>query len=168
LTLENPVTGQTIDVVERDADVLVLESSYRAGGAPAPLHYHPSQDEHFEVLSGVVRARIGGEKRELEVGETLDVPAGAPHEFGGHPDRDGRVRWEIRPPLRTLEFFEKTFGLAAEGKVNPKTGVPGLLQIALIMKTYDAEIRLVRPARGVQKILFGVLSPLARVRGLDA
>lgn len=134
MTLENPVTGQRIDVVERDAEVLVLESSYRAGGPPAPPHYHPSQDERFEVLSGAVRARVGGEERVLEQGETLEVPAGTVHEFGGHPDRDGRVRWEIRPPLRTLEFFEALFGLAAQPDPDPA-------QMSRIVEDHDAEIR---------------------------
>ena len=46
----------------------------------------------------------------LREGDELVVPAGTPHEFGGHPDEAATVRWEVRPPLRTWEFFEGLFG----------------------------------------------------------
>ena len=34
------------------------------------------------------------------------------HEFGGHATEDGTVRWEVRPALRTREFFEGLFAIA--------------------------------------------------------
>lgn len=108
--LKNPFTGQTITFVSEDDEVLVMESSYVRGGALAPPHIHPSQEERFTVLSGAVRAGIDGKVRTLEKGEQLIVPAGAAHEFGGDPNRRGTVRWEVRPPLRTREFFEGLFG----------------------------------------------------------
>ena len=95
--LLNPHTGQTIRFVAIDPELLVMESTYRAGGAPAPPHFHPAQDEHFEVLAGAVRATVDGEARTLEQGHTLDVPAGTVHDFGGDPERDATVRWEVRP-----------------------------------------------------------------------
>ena len=36
----------------------------RAGGSPPPAHFHPAQDEHFEVLAGLT-VRAGGEERIL-------------------------------------------------------------------------------------------------------
>jgi quercetin dioxygenase-like cupin family protein len=132
--LHNPFTGQSITFVEVQPDVLVLESSYRAGGPPAPSHLHPAQDERFEVLSGAVRAVVGSQERILRAGDTLTVPAGTPHEFGGAADEDGSVRWEIRPPLRTAEFLETAFGLA-NGTVPAGDG-PGLLE------EFAAEFRL--------------------------
>lgn len=117
--LRNPFTGQTIRFLEETDEVLVMESSYEAGGAPAPAHLHPAQDERFTVLSGSVLAGVGGDVRTLSEGEVLDIPAGTAHEFGGHPDEPGTVRWEVRPPLRTREFFEGLFGAlnaASEGR----------------------------------------------------
>ena len=104
--LTNPFTGQTLERISETEDLLVIESAYAAGGAPAPAHLHPAQDERFVVLDGAVRAVVTGEAMELRTGDELVVPAGTPHEFGGHPDESGRVRWEVRPPLRTWEFFE--------------------------------------------------------------
>lgn len=88
--LRNPYTGQTIGFVEESDDILVMESSYRPGGAPAPAHLHPAQEERFTVLSGSVRASIEGEERILSTGDELVIPAGTPHEFGGHADREER------------------------------------------------------------------------------
>lgn len=103
--LTNPFTGQTIERLAESDELLVMESSYRAGGAPAPPHLHPAQDERFVVLSGVVRVRVDGAGRDLREGDELTIGAGRGHEFGGHPDEPATVRWEVRPPLRTWEFL---------------------------------------------------------------
>ncbi len=108
--LTNPFTGQTLTFISEADDVLVMESSYSAGGAPAPAHLHPAQEEVFHVLSGSVRASVDGEVQILTEGDVLVIPVGTPHEFGGHAEEAGTVRWEVRPPLRTREFFEGLFG----------------------------------------------------------
>src|SRR5262249_42496372 len=68
-----------------------------------PKHHHPNQDEHFEVLEGRVRTVINGEERSYEAGETFDVPAGTTHQMGG--DGGAVIHWEVRPAMRTAEFF---------------------------------------------------------------
>lgn len=120
--LLNPHTGQSIRFVSLQEDLLVMESSYAAGGAPAPAHLHPSQEERFTVLSGGVAAALDGQELTLGEGDTLIVPAGTPHTFGGHPDTDGTVRWEVRPALRTAEMFELLFGLADGTRSMPEDG----------------------------------------------
>jgi quercetin dioxygenase-like cupin family protein len=157
--LLNPATGQRILFRKTGADtggeLLEVETWYRAGARPAPGHYHPSQDEHFEVLSGVVRARVDGEKQELIEGDLLDVTRGTVHEFGGHPDRDAHVLWQIRPALRTEDFFEATFPL----------GVPSPLEFAPIALAYRNEFRLARPAWPLQLPALAAIAAFARLRG---
>jgi len=110
--LHNPFTGQMIRFVEGSPELLVMESSYRAGSPPAPPHLHPSQDERFVVLSGAVEVKVDGVERTLRDGDELVIPAGTAHEFGGHASEDGTVRWEVRPALRMREFFEGVFAVA--------------------------------------------------------
>lgn len=50
--LSNPVTGQTLTFLEFSPELLLMETTYRAGGPQAPEHYHPRQEEHFVVLEG--------------------------------------------------------------------------------------------------------------------
>jgi quercetin dioxygenase-like cupin family protein len=88
-------------------DVLEMEACYTGEGGLPPRHYHPRQDEHFEVLEGAVRAVVGGEERRYAAGETFDIPAGTPHQMAG--DGPARVHWEVRPALRTAEFLERAY-----------------------------------------------------------
>ena len=105
LTLTDPTTGQTITFQQTAADtggaLLELESTYVPSRGRPPLHSHPGQDEHFEVVEGTLLVRMGGRRRTLTAGEVLDVPAGTRHAMHG----DARVRWEVRPALATEAFL---------------------------------------------------------------
>jgi quercetin dioxygenase-like cupin family protein len=93
---------------ETDGELLEMEVSYGGTGGLPPEHLHPGQVERFEVLEGAVRTIIDGVERRYEVGERFEVPAGTPHQMGG--DGPARMRWEVRPALRTAEFFERLHG----------------------------------------------------------
>ena len=84
-----------------------MEQSYEADAEAPPRHYHPSQDEHFEVLEGSIALRVGHEHRTVPAGESFDIPRGTVHTMGpaGGP---ATVRWEVRPALRTEEFLTQT------------------------------------------------------------
>jgi quercetin dioxygenase-like cupin family protein len=88
-------------------EVLEMEAFYSGEGGLPPSHFHPRQDEHFEVLDGAVTTVVAGEERRYVAGESFDVPAGTPHQMAG--DGPAHVRWEVRPTLRTPEFFERAY-----------------------------------------------------------
>lgn len=50
-------------------EVLEMEGSYSDEGSLPPEHFHPHQDEHFEVLEGAVRAVVAGQERRYVAGE---------------------------------------------------------------------------------------------------
>ena len=91
-----------------EEELLEMEASYPGSGWLPPEHLHPRQHERFEVLEGSVRTIIAGEERRYEAGESFDVPAGTPHQMGA--EAPARVRWQVRPALRTAEFFERLHG----------------------------------------------------------
>ncbi|WP_205780557.1 hypothetical protein [Mucilaginibacter limnophilus] len=64
-------------------------------------------------------------------------------------------------------MFETTWGLAADGKVN-KNGMPNILQVALTLSKYSDIFRTVKPSYVTQKIVFGILSPIAYLLGYRA
>ena len=93
---------------ESGGEVLEMEATYPGDGSMPPMHLHPSQTEHFEILEGSMRTVIDGEERVYESGDSFEVPAGTPHQMG--TDQPTRMRWEVRPALRTAEFFERLYG----------------------------------------------------------
>jgi len=97
---------------ETDGELLEMESTYREGAQLPAAHFHPSQDEYFEVLEGTVTTIIDGFETSHAAGETFHVPAGAVHQMVGAAGT--RLNWQVRPALRTAEFFEGLYtGTAA-------------------------------------------------------
>ena len=93
-----------LEIVSRSPELLVMEQSYEPDSEAPPPHYHPSQDEHFEVLEGSIALRVGHEHRTVPAGESFDIPRGTVHTMGP-AGVAARVRWEVRPALRTEAFL---------------------------------------------------------------
>jgi quercetin dioxygenase-like cupin family protein len=93
---------------ETAGELLEMEAIYPGDGVMPPMHLHPAQAERFEILEGTVKTVVDGEERTYSAGESFDVPAGTPHQMG--TDEPARMRWEVRPALRTAEFFERLYG----------------------------------------------------------
>ncbi len=101
--------GMKLELLQTGGEELVMEASYSGRGGLPPAHLHPRQTERFTVLDGAMRTIIGGEERRHEAGAVFEVPPGTVHQMA--PDGGpARVRWEVRPALRTAEFFERLFG----------------------------------------------------------
>ena len=108
--LHNRYTGQSLRFLRTTADtggeLVEVETTYRPGSAKPVEHFHPRQAEHFEVLEGTVRARVGGQERTLGLGDELDVAPGTRHAMWNDGDVPARLSWQTRPALRTEAFFE--------------------------------------------------------------
>ena len=100
--------GYRLRLVTVTPELLEMEAIYGGTGQMPPLHFHPSQDERFEVLEGTVRAVIDGEPRRFDAGTTFEVPAGTVHQMTADPP--ARLRWQVRPALQTAAFFETLYG----------------------------------------------------------
>ena len=165
---ENPVTGERVVVrigtEDSGGDLLVADLTIRPGGPVMGEHFHPSIEERFTVVSGRVGFRIAGKTDFAEAGATLIVPSRIPHDWWNEGEDDALVRVEIRPGERFETMICNAFGLAQDGLVNDK-GMPNLLQLALFAQEFDDVIGFTRPPRWVQRLLFGLLSPIARLLG---
>src|SRR3954464_12321484 len=91
--------GFLLRILTLEPDLLEMEAHYRGDAPLAQAHYHPQQDEHFEVIEGTIHAVIDGVDRRYGAGETFDVPAGTSHQMAA--DGPTRMRWQVRPALRT-------------------------------------------------------------------
>jgi quercetin dioxygenase-like cupin family protein len=169
--IENPRTGQRMVFLqtgaETDGELLQIECFNPATGVDEPQHCHPRQESRAEVISGALRFRVRGEIQEVGAGETHTIAAGVPHSFGNYGDEEAHWIAEFQPALRTDAFFEALFDLAARDQLN-EHGMPSLLQLAVSVPAYAQEIRVTSPPWPVQKVLFALLGPIARLRGLHA
>ena len=100
--------GMTLRIERIAPDLLEMEAAYSGEAGMPPEHLHPNQAETFEIVEGRMRAIVDGEERVYETGESFEVPVGTPHQMAAEVPT--RMRWEVRPALRTAEFFERLFG----------------------------------------------------------
>ncbi len=152
---------------DTDGELLEMEATYVPHSEQPPLHYHPFQEEQFEVLCGTFHARIGDEEHTYQPGDRFTVPANTPHWMHNISAEEGRLLWQIRPALKSQDFFATMWGLIADGKTSAN-GVPRLLQLAVILHAYRAEFRAASPPYPVQRVLFALLAPIGRLRGYRA
>jgi mannose-6-phosphate isomerase-like protein (cupin superfamily) len=165
--VEHPVTGERITFLETaeetNGEYALLELHVKPHGFVAAPHVHPRLQETFEIRKGSITFVIDGQEREVGPGEGASVPKGAPHAWWNSSDEEGVAVVEFRPALKAEEFFETFFGLAQDGKVSPKTGLPNLLWLAVIFGSYHGFAHITRPPLAVQRAIF---TPLAAVAGL--
>jgi quercetin dioxygenase-like cupin family protein len=168
---ENPVTGEygyvRVGTEETDGELFIADLCVRPGGAVLGAHIHPNADERFTVVSGKLSYMKGGQKGILEPGESAEFPRGTVHDFWNAGDEDARAIVEVRPGARMELMIRTMFALAHEGKTDKK-GMPNLLQMALISKEFEDVLQVMNPPLWIQRILFGVLSPIARLMGYKA
>ncbi len=168
-TIEHPVTGERFTFLETSQDTSGEYSRYEVRVSPhgfvAAPHIHPLVEETFEILSGTWAFVVDGKERQLGPGEGATIPVGTPHAWWNAGDEEGVAIVEFRPALKVDEFFESFFGLAQDGKVSPKTGLPNLLWMALILRYYREFLYLDKPPLFVQRAVFTPLAAVARLLG---
>ena len=165
---ENPVTGERVVVrvgtEDPGGELLVAELFVRPGGAVAGEHVHPSVDEWSTVLEGRVGFRLDGRDSVAPLGKRLHVPPGTAHDWWNAGEEEARVIVEVSPAARFEEAVSNTFGRTRDGWTNVK-GMPNLLQVALFAREFEDALQFTVPPRPVQRALFAVLSPVARLLG---
>jgi quercetin dioxygenase-like cupin family protein len=128
---------QTLRVLGETAAELELEGTWIPGGSAPPAHLHPAQDEQFEVTSGHLTVIVGGQRRQLGPGDTLEIPKGTPHKMWNDGDEVATALWRTRPAGRTADWFRTIDRLAAHG-----TRKPSLPALAKALTEYGDVFRL--------------------------
>jgi mannose-6-phosphate isomerase-like protein (cupin superfamily) len=97
---------QELIVRSHTEEALEVEAVYQAGSQKPPVHLHPEQDEHFEVLAGEITAVVAGDERVHGAGDAFDIPRGTPHTMWNGSGEEVRVLWRTSPALDTLGWFQ--------------------------------------------------------------
>jgi quercetin dioxygenase-like cupin family protein len=168
--ITNPKTGQRIKFVQTTNDTkgsfLEMLSTYETNSIEPPSHYHPFQEEYFEVVSGELSIRMNGEVELMGPGHQLYIAKNTSHAMWNNSNKPTTVRWKVVPAMDTERFLETLTGLAHEGKTGPD-GRPGIFQVALTANRFCNVFRFARPPYLVQKIFFTLLTPIAYLLGYE-
>jgi quercetin dioxygenase-like cupin family protein len=138
---EYRLTGnEVVRVRERRPELLEAELFLEPGRMP-PAHRHPSQDERFHVIEGVLRVKFGGTQIDVGPGEDLDIPRGTSHAMGVVGDVPVHAVWLTRPALDTEAWWT---ALDAAGRRSASGGIP-LPISARALREHRREFQLALP-----------------------
>lgn len=129
------VVGDTYTVLlsgeNTDGRFCLIDMLIPPGGGPAP-HRHDFE-ETFVVLEGQIETTFRGQKLTLKLGETLNIPANAPHEFHNVSNQTARVLGLCAPSGQ--EEFLAQIGVALPTRTSPATKLDEAAQAAFVAKS---------------------------------
>lgn len=157
VTIRTSAADSGGELLEVDAEWAPVE------GHKPPAHFHPKQDERFEVREGELSVKLDGETRVLRAGDSLDVPRGAAHSMWNSGGVVTRASWQVRPALRTEDFFAAVHRMRAAGK-SGKAGMIPLPAAGLILRAFPDEFQPAMPAP-LRRPALGLLALIAKLRG---
>jgi quercetin dioxygenase-like cupin family protein len=167
--LDNPVSGERfvfhLTADDTAGELLAFDVTIAPDGQVPGAHVHPTQEERFEVVSGVVKFRKGLKTVVASAGDVVVVPPGTAHRFTNASDEEAVMRVHVTPALKTEELFETAIALANEGRTF-RSGMPKPLDLALFMREFSQEVKAPMGA-GVVRAVTAPLAWLASRRGLD-
>lgn len=125
--------SQTLRVVASTPQMLEVESTWTTG-QPPPRHWHPVQNERFEVIEGELTVELSTDQPQVvAAGEVLNVPARTAHRMWNAAEAPVTASWRVTPAMGTEELFR-----FIDWGLNP-------IRIARMLWTFRAEYRLGRP-----------------------
>jgi len=159
--LNNPVTGESMTVLESTPETFKFKFSLGPHGSIAGAHFHPSMEQRVSVVSGEMHLRVNGVHQILRAGESATIPVGAHHIQWNPGDSEMTATEEYHPAGRLHGFFKALFGLARDGKTNSKGYPSPLVAAALVSEFKDS----ILPSPLGLRLLFSALAPLASALG---
>ena len=163
----NPVTGDRMTILQpshqSQGRYAKIQFDLPPGAKGSPLHYHSAMAETFTVIQGTLVLEVGkkGNRRTLQAGECLNVPAGMHHSFCNPSGEWVTFTTENTPAEGFERFLRGLYGLAIDGKVNPEGMPTNLFQLAILLQLSDTV-----PVGMPLWIFTGLMGALVRVAHL--
>jgi quercetin dioxygenase-like cupin family protein len=168
-TIENPLVQDRVTFITTGAEsggsFEYVEVELAPGGG-VDLHYHLAFTEHFAAVQGVLHLELDGQFCELHPGQAASAPPGSLHRFFNPGKEKIMFHVKVAPARRFEQMLRISYGLARDGKVREKTGIPrNVLELAVIFKLGESYMNGI--PRGLQKGIFGTLYRIAKWRGVE-
>jgi quercetin dioxygenase-like cupin family protein len=128
------VVGDTYTIVltgdETAGRFCLIDFHIPPGGGPPP-HRHDFE-ETFILLEGEIQVTFRGEKRVVKAGETINIPANAPHQFHNGSSAPARM-FCICSPAGQEELFREV-GIPVATRITPPPKLSDEQQAAFMKK----------------------------------
>lgn len=134
---------------------------YTPGFEGPPEHYHKHSPERFAVEAGAVTFRINDRTERITAGETISVDPYERHTFSVEGTELCYMIVDIESPGQLRQVLPTLSGLAHDPKRNPDHP----LQQAAIASRLDGNTVFTDISPDLSRLLRGVLTPIARLRG---
>ncbi len=118
---------------DTDGRYCLIDMLIPPGGGPSP-HRHDFE-ESFTLLEGEMEFTFRGERLQVKAGETINIPANAPHSFINSSTRSIRLLCICSPAGQEEFFSEVGVSLASRTTPAPKLDQPA--QSAFIAKAVE-------------------------------
>ena len=131
------VVGDTYTILLSGMDTagrFTLIDMHVPPGSGPPAHRHDFE-ETFILLDGELQPTFRGEKHIVRAGETIHIPANAPHQFHNASSQPVRMLC-ICSPAGQEEFF-KELGTVVAARITPPPGVDRAQGVAFIEKAME-------------------------------
>jgi quercetin dioxygenase-like cupin family protein len=128
------IVGDTYTILLAGADTAgrycLIDMHVPPGGGPGP-HRHDFE-EMFTVLEGEIEATFRGATSVVRAGETVNIPANAPHQFHNKTRQPARLLCMCAPAGQD-EFF-KAVGVPVASRTTPPHALDEAAQAAFLVK----------------------------------
>lgn len=160
--ITNNVTGQVVKFLLSDEDPagqLEMETLYIPFSAEPPVHYHPYQEEYFQVLEGELTVRLNGEVKIYREGAIIHIKQHVRHSMWNSGFKTALVSWKVMPAMDTENFLRTMTWLSNSGATDTK-GVPSLPNMVFLLRKYRKVFRLDKPPQRLLSLLYMLFTPV--------
>jgi len=165
--IEHPSFGARVTFLETSEQTngeLLRVEVLLPPGFSMPEHVHPRQEERHEVLSGTLRARVGGQERDYKAGERVVGPPGVPHAWSNPSDSEElRIVSEHRPVGHMELMLEAGSAIARDFEADKKGALKHLLRAAVLLDEIKEDFYFTGVSMRVLMAVFVALAPVGRL-----
>jgi len=149
---------------ETNGERVELEITLPPGAAGPPPHFHPRQEEQWQVLEGALDVQVDGSWRTLRAGESASVPAGHVHTLRNRTNETVRVLDIHIPALDFQDYMLDLHRLTQAGKITSLRSPRSVVYLATVLHDHrTTQLTASRPQRIAESALAG-LGKLLRMR----
>lgn len=145
-TIVKSAVNPNTDTVIMIADIGPYESG-------PPLHYHPAQQETYEVLEGEGEFILGARTLRVTAGDIIEIPPETPHTFKNIGASRLVMRDTHLPALTFEDMMRELHGLVQSGRVRGFNNFTSLIYLSMLWVKHSRVQRSVTPPFVVMKTM---------------